>query len=139
MAASIFFDKAIVPHNNMVAEALEGTYSLWEELWNFVRESYPDVSGEWKYYSKAAGWTFPVKSKKRTLYYFIPKDGYFSISFVFGDKAVAVAEHAELPQKIIEDILSAKPYVEGRSVAVDVDSTDMLENIKKLLEIKYQN
>jgi hypothetical protein len=139
MAASIFFDKAIIPHDSMVAEALASTYSLWEELRSFVHESYPDISGEWKYYSKSAGWTFPVKSKKRTLYYFIPKDGYFSISFVFGDKAVAAAESAELPHEIIEAILSATPYMEGRSFAVDVDSPDMLENIKKLLKIKYEN
>ena len=139
MAASIFADKEIIPNDGMVAAAVADTYSLWKELLSHVRAKYPDICGEWKNYGKQAGWTLSLKSKKRTLCYFIPKEGSFSINFVFGDRAVAAAESSELPREIIGDILASRRYAEGRSVAVDVKDAQALESVKLLLKIKYEN
>ena len=41
--------------------------------------------------------------KKRTIFYLTPHDGYFDLSFVFGDKAVAAAEKSSLPKKLLEE------------------------------------
>ena len=139
MAASIFADKAIIPNESMVEAAVADTYLLWKELLSHMRANYPDISGEWKNYGKQVGWTYSLKSKKRTLCYFIPKDGYFSTGFVLGDRAVSVAEGSNLPSEIIESILSARHYVEGRSFAVEVNKAADLEAVRLLLKIKYEH
>ena len=137
--ASVFLDKKIVPDDDMVKAALSDTYSLWKELQEHTNSVCPDVFGEWKHYSKASGFTFQVKSKKRALYYFVPKSGYFSITFVLGGRAALAAQKAPLSSEIISDILAATQYAEGRSVAVDVFDAVALEYVKELLKIKCEN
>jgi hypothetical protein len=139
MAVSIFDDKSVTPDNDMVAVVLADAYSLWEELQNHIQCEYPNVAGEWKHYGKAAGWSFLLKSKKRTLIYLVPNNGYFRIRVVLGEKAVACAESSELPNDIKEAIRAATPYVEGRSIDIDISRNEQLETVKNLLKIKFEN
>jgi len=139
MAVSFFDSKAVVPDDNMVADVLGDLLPLWDELQNHVRENYPNISGEWKHYGKASGWVFKLLSKKRNLFFFVPQNGCFRLNFVFGDKAVACIEAADLPEEIKEEIRNAKPYVEGRGIAIDVKHHEQLDAVKCLLRIKYEN
>ena len=139
MAASFFADKTAPPNPDMVAAALAESCPLWTELWEHVRQNYPDVAGEWKHYGKSSGWTFPVKSKKRTMFYFVPKDGCFAVHFTFGDRAAAVIEASSLPRTIIDELLAARKYMEGRPVALSIVDAQQLESAKQLLKIKYEN
>ena len=139
MAASIFTNPAAPPEAAAVAAALAETHPLWTELWQHVQTSYPDVSGQWKRYGKSSGWTFPVKSKKRTLFYFMPKSGLFAIHFTFGDRAAAAIEASSLPRALIDELLAATRYVEGRPLALDVTSAEQLEHVKLLLAIKHRH
>ena len=139
MAVSIFDNKAVVPDDNMVADALADALPLWNELQNHVRENYPNISGEWKHYGKASGWVFKTISKKRNLFFSIPLNGCFRLNFVFGDKAVACIEAADLPEELKDEIRNATPYVEGRGISLDVNRHEQLETVKCLLKIKFEN
>jgi len=139
MTPSKFVDKGTVPDEKMTKAALTGTYSLWEELFEKVKSTYPDVNSAWKHYGKAAGWSFQVKSKKRTLFYFVPAEGSFDISFILGDKAVAEAERSQLPKTVIEELLSARHYAEGRFVTVNVTNNKDIETAALLIKIKNSN
>ena len=139
MATSIFEDRGTVPDEVMVTSALADTYVIWKELRNYVEDNYSSVNEEWKNYGKSSGWVLLMKIKKRTLFYMIPKDGYFSLNFVLGGKAVAAAEESPLSEEIKEKIRSATPYVEGRSVSIDISSRDLIESVKLMMAIKYKN
>jgi hypothetical protein len=139
MAVSIFDDKSVMPETDMVAAALADMYSVWDELQKHICDEYPNVTSAWKHYGKAAGWSYILKSKKRTLIYFIPKNAYFRIRIVLGEKAVACVEAAELPNEIKEAIHAATPYVEGRSLDMDIRCHKQLETLKTLLRIKFDN
>ena len=139
MAASIFEDRGVVPDESMVESVVAETFVIWNELRDHVKNNYSSVNEEWKNYGKSSGWVLLVKVKKRTLFYMIPKDGYFALNFVLGDKAVAAAEESPLPEDIIENIRSAKQYMEGRPVTVDIRSYDQAESMKLLTGIKYRN
>ena len=139
MAASIFEDRGVVPDDRMVESTLADTYVIWNELRNHVNNDYSSVNEEWKNYGKSSGWVLLTKVKKRTLFYMIPKDGYFVLNFVLGEKAIAEAENAPLPEDVIENLRSAKQYMEGRPVFVDVRSSHQIESLKMLTSIKYRN
>ena len=139
MAISIFDSKSVKPDENMVADVLADALTLWDELQNHVQENYPNISGEWKHYGKASGWVYKLISKKRNLFFFVPQNGCFRLNFVFGEKAVACIEAADLPEVIKEEIRNATPYVEGRGIALDINSHEQLDTIKRLLKIKYEN
>lgn len=136
MSFSIFGEKSIQPTEELLDEALANSKPLWELIKNHVITTYENSNVEWKFYSKAAGWTFVLKSGKRTLLYLIPLHHYFKVNFVFGEKAVALAQNSELSESIISLILEAKPYMEGRSFMVDVKTDNDIADVMKLLEIK---
>lgn len=85
----------------------------------FMQKEY-GAAGEWKLYSKKAGWSYVVKSGKRTLVYLIPQEGAFEAAFVFGQAAVDAAQNAPLPARVIQEINEARVYMEGRSVQVEI-------------------
>ena len=133
MAASIFGEKAIVPDKELLAAALKDSKTLWNKMIDLS-----DGRGEWKFYSKAAGWTYPIKKKKRTLFYMMPKDGWFQLTFVYGERAIEAAKSAGLQEQTLNDLLQAKAYVEGRSIAVNVNSDADMDTAQKLLQLKLE-
>jgi len=46
MAISAFYDKSIMPDNDMVSVALADTYVLWNSLQNHIKKEYPNVVDE---------------------------------------------------------------------------------------------
>jgi hypothetical protein len=139
MAVSFFDNKTVIPDDRMIAGALAETYPLWDELQNHVQENYPNITGEWKHYGKASGWSYKLISKKRNLLFFVPLNGCFRIRIVLGEKAVACVETATLPDEIKEAIRAATPYTEGRSIDIDINRYEQLEDVKCLLKIKFDN
>ena len=133
MAASIFGEKEIVPTEEMLSAALNDKQLLWDKILEFS-----GGIGEWKFYGKAAGWTFQVKKSKRTLFYMMPKDGWFQMTFVYGERAVCAAPLFELPEKVLNDLEQAKVYAEGRSVAVEILSNKDIDIVEKMLQLKLE-
>ena len=133
MAASIFGEKEIVPSKEILCSALNDNQVLWDKILEFS-----GGKGEWKFYGKAAGWTFQVKKGKRTLFYMMPKDGWFQMTFVYGERAVEAARWFELPEKVLNDLKQATVYVEGRSVAVEITSDKDIDTVEKMLQLKME-
>ena len=132
MAISIFDNKAVMPDDSMVADALAESYPLWVDLKNYVKENYPNVTEEWKHYGKSSGWVFKLLSKKRSLLFFIPKSECFRIRFGISEKTVPCIETADLPDGIKEAVRIATPYTEGRSIDLDFSQN----NVKIMAYVK---
>lgn len=136
MSLSIFGEKAIQPNENMLADALCGRIELWNSIKKQLLAIDENIQEEWKFYSKAAGWTLVLKSGKQTLLYLIPLDNYFKINFVFGEKMITLTKDSDLPKSVITLILDAKAYMEGRSFMIDVNTKADVDVINKLVKIK---
>ena len=137
---SAFGDKAVMPDDSMVTAVLGSTAGIWDELCTYIESSYPNVTGQWMHYGKAAGWTYKLISKKRNLLFCVPMIGCFRLRIVLGEKACACVEtDNELPEEIKQAFHDAAPYTEGRSIDVDIEQHGQLEAIKRLLKIKYEN
>jgi len=139
MAASVFDDKEKKPTPQRLARVLGESNGLWKEIKKHLRAEYGELTEDWKYYGKNYGWTLKTLRKKRNLFFFVPLDGAFNVSFVFGDRAVAAAEKSDLPKDLIETLKNARKYVEGRGFKIEVKGPADVENIKKLVEIKVNN
>ncbi|MCL2325498.1 MAG: DUF3788 domain-containing protein [Proteobacteria bacterium] len=139
MSLSIFGEKALIPDEKMLAEALADSKIFWNTIKDNVASVCGSITEEWKYYSKRAGWTLVVKSGKRTILYLVPSDGCFKVNFVFGEKAVAAAIDDELPKYVVALIMDAPQYVEGRPFMKYVETDADAGIVKKLIEIKHRN
>ncbi len=114
---SVFMEKSEVPTDEKVAEKLGTKYGLWEALRNHVMEIYPAGKQEWNFPGKKYGWSFRIKDKRRAILYFLPREGYFKVAFVFGEKALAAILESDVEKAIKTDLQNARKYAEGRALA----------------------
>lgn len=136
---SIFTDKAIVPTIEDLDGKIGKTYSLWMQIREFVYQKYPNGVEDWNYPGKKYGWSFRIKDKKRAILYFLPRENYFKVAFVFGQKALDQILETTISESIKNDLLSAKKYAEGRGVSIDVKNDSVIPDIQKLVETKLAN
>ncbi len=102
MSESIFGDKAIHPDDDRLVAALGESAAYWKDIKNYLREKYGELTEDWKYYNQKSGWILKTLKKKRNLFFLIPLEGSFKITFVFGDKAVTAIQRSHLPDDIID-------------------------------------
>ena len=133
---SIFIDKSVPPNDKMLAEALGKSARHWMTIKAHLSERCGEWTEEWKYYNPKSGWVMKVLRKKRNLFFFFPSGSYFTIAFVFGDKAASAAEKSDLPADLKESLRSARKYAEGKGIRIDTKTAEDVENIKTLIEIK---
>jgi hypothetical protein len=137
---SIFTDKSITPSEVMLTKALGKTYSVWKKIKEYIYAQYPSAKEEWSYPGAKYGWSFKVKDKKRVIAYFLPRDGFFKVALVFGQKATdAILDSDELSEQIKSQLKSAKVYAEGRGIRIDVANNDILDDIKFLIDTKLSH
>jgi len=135
---SIFPDKANQPTSKDVAEKLESLFPLWEQIYQLVYQKYPSGAEDWNYPGKKYGWSFRIKDKKRAIIYFLPRDGYFKVAFVFGQKAYDEIMQSNISEAIKTDLSQAKKYAEGRGVKIDIRDNRLIPDIEKLIDIKLK-
>lgn len=139
MAENMFMDKEDKPDAQKLSKVLGSTYQYWTGLRAYLEETQGPLTEDWKYYNTKSGWTLKLLKKKRNLFFFGAMDGFFRVTFVFGDRSVAVVEKSDLPKSIIKRLVEARKYMEGRGLSVEVHSADDVEHIKTLVKIKIEN
>ena len=133
---SIFMDKAIEPTDKDLAEKLASTYVLWQRIYDLVLDKYPKGVSEWNYPGKKYGWSFRIKDKKRAIVYLLPREGYFKVAFVFGQKATDVIMESDISDIIKTELAQARKYAEGRGINFDITNESLLGDVERLVEVK---
>ena len=131
-------DKSSMPTIKDLETALGSTYKLWKNCIDFTKHVYPEVVEEWNYSGDKFGWSFRLKDKKRVLVYLLPRDKFFKVAFMFGQKATDAIFESPISENIKSEIRSAKVYAEGRGIRVDVKNKSVIHDIEKLIEIKIR-
>ncbi|MBU0639622.1 MAG: DUF3788 domain-containing protein [Planctomycetes bacterium] len=140
MTEPVFPDKTHMPDDTDVARVLGRTMRHWDNLKAHALELNPAATEEWKYYMKKTGWTFLLRGQRRNVLFMRPTGKRrFTVSFVFGGKAVQAAEQSDLPTAVVEALRQAPQYPEGRGVSVEVSTAADVKIAKQLLAIKMAN
>jgi hypothetical protein len=136
---SIFNDKAVTPTQNDLKKALANTFTTWQILSDFTKDAYPNATEEWNFSSPKYGWSFRIKDKKRVILYLLPRDKFFKVALVFGQKATDEILKSNISENIKIDIQQAKVYAEGRGIRIDIKDKSLVSDVKKLISIKISN
>lgn len=131
-------DKNKMPDEEQLSAVLGDTFRYWVELRTIINKDYVNVSEEWKHYGKKIGWLLKVIHKKVNLFFLVPCDKYFYLSFVFGDKAVTEILKSSLPEEMKSELSNARKYAEGRGLRVEVRNKKAMEHIITLIKIKIE-
>ena len=135
---NIFINKEKEPTDKELENGIGSTYKLWVQLRNHVLKVYPDGIPEWFLPGKKYGWNYRIKDKKRAILYLLPRENYFKVSFVFGQKATDEILESNISQEIKDDLSKAKKYAEGRGIWIAVNKKSKMPDIKKLIAIKLK-
>ncbi|MBI9063693.1 MAG: DUF3788 domain-containing protein, partial [Marinilabiliaceae bacterium] len=127
---SIFTDKAIEPASQDLVNRLASSYALWQHIYDFVFRQYPKCIAEWNYPGKKYGWSFRIKDKKRAIIYLLPREGYFKVAFVFGQKATDAIMESDISDSIKAELAQARKYAEGRGINFDIRNEDVLGDVE---------
>ncbi len=127
-------NKDSVPDEAEISESLGRTFEIWKALVDFTHLKYPNFIDEWSY--STYGWNFRIKDKKRAIIYFLPRDNYFKVAFVFGQKATDAVMLSHDSNGIKTELSSAKVYAEGRGIRIDVKDGLIKGDIQELINIK---
>ncbi|MBI3133724.1 MAG: DUF3788 domain-containing protein [Bacteroidetes bacterium] len=136
---SIFTGKSKKPTDADLAAALGTTYPYWNELAEFTRKEYPAATEDWHFTSEKYGWSYRISDKKRVLVYLLPRDRFFKVALVFGQKATDQVMESIVSKSIREELMAAKAYAEGRGIRIDVRDKSNLKDLKELIRIKLAN
>jgi len=139
MDTSIFMDLSKTPNTSDLEIPLGNTYQFWKEISDFVFVKYPAAIEDWHIAVKKYGWGFRIKDKKRAIIYLSPREGFFRVAMVFGQKATDQILNSDISANIKEELMNSKVYMEGRVVRLEIHDSTYLNDIKKLIEIKIAN
>lgn len=136
MDTSVFTNKAVVPGDGDLFVELKETHDLWNTIRDHVHKLYPDAIDEWNYSGRKFGWSFRIKDKKRVIIYLLPREGYFKVAFVFGQKATDAVLNSEVADDIKEQLQAANVYAEGRGIRIDIRDPHILRDVREMIAIK---
>lgn len=139
MDKSIFTEKAVIPTQKDLIAALDKTFDLWQSICDFTYQKYPAANAEWNYPGDKYGWSFRIKDKKRAILYLLPRDKFFRIAFVFGQKAFDTILSSSVADEIKNHLKEAKVFAEGRGIRLEIRTKKSLPDIYRLIEIKISN
>ena len=104
METSIFMDLSKKPETADLVIPLGNTFSIWKEISDFVFEKYPAAIEDWHVAVKKYGWGFRLKDKKRAIIYLSPREGFFRVAMVFGQKATDQILASDISAEIKEEL-----------------------------------
>jgi hypothetical protein len=139
MDRSIFTDKTKTPGDTDLAGALGSTCSLWQTIREYVHQKYPEAMDEWNYSGEKFGWGFRIKDKKRAIVYLLPRDKFFKVALVFGQKATDAIMNSGVSEEIKRELESARVYAEGRGIRIDIKDNVLIDDVKRLIDIKISH
>jgi hypothetical protein len=133
MYTNAFIGKTTAPAPEELAQILGRAQKLWDTLIADLARDHHIEPEDWNSYSPKAGWSLPLRFKKRRIVYLGAMKGGFLASFVLGDKAIAAAkaDGIEIPE--------GKRYAEGTPARFEVHKAADLALVKKVAAIKLAN
>lgn len=136
---SVFMNKSAVPTSEDLEHSLGNTFEVWKNLEAFTKEQYENYTAEWHFSGEKFGWSYRIKDQKRVIIYLLPRDTFFKVAFVFGNKSFEQILKSNVADFIKTELSAAKQYAEGRGIRIAIKDNAIMEDIQKLILIKLSN
>ena len=136
MEAPCLSDKTEYPDDRVLRRHLGDAKEAWDSFAAFLEGSYPDYSGEWRYYNDGKSWLYKLTKKSKTICWVSVYRGRFTTTFYFPDRAESLIVNSTLRKKYIEQFVGARHYGKTRGLTVDVRKIADLSTTRKLIAIK---
>lgn len=107
-----FPDPGNRPADDDLGSALGRAWPRLHGLLEWLRAAQPDLTGDWRFSSRA-GWYHTQMKRKRRLFYLVPLRGDYRLSIILGGKAIATLSSGPHADRIQALLKTARRYPEG--------------------------
>ena len=131
-------DKDEYPNDEVLSRYLGKVKGTWDSFTDFINESHPSFSGQWRYYQDGKSWLYKLTKKKKTISWISIYHNKFKTTFYFPDKAEDLIKASKLKKEYIDQFTHGKRYGKIRGITVEITKSTDLNSTKILIEIKEQ-
>ena len=131
-------DPDIYPSDAVLSKALGRSKPAWNAFMALLKNDYPQMAVDWRFYSDGKTWLCKVTQKADTVFWMSAWDKFFKISFYFTAKAEAAISGSSLDEAIKYAFLHPKGKCSLRPITTEVRKKDDLKPIRELIAIKLQ-
>ncbi|MDR3574990.1 MAG: DUF3788 family protein [Anaerolineaceae bacterium] len=135
MPIGAYTDKNHLPSPEEIQEGLGAQWATWQELSQFVIETYKP-SSEFKFYGKNYGWALRFRKSGKALLSLYPGREGFTVQMILSEDQIRRAKQNELGENSLGAIDAANPYPEGRWLFIAMQSAGDLVDVKRMLAVK---
>jgi hypothetical protein len=123
------------PSEEELRQALGAQFLLWEQLQQFIQETY-QMAGEMSFGGKKYGWNLWYRKSGKSLVSLYPQAGYLVAQVVLGKEQAEQALQVELGENVRNLLETAPQLHDGRWLFVPVRSSRDAEDVQQLLLVK---
>ena len=135
MSIGCFLDKDHPPSAEEVRSALGAQYPLWEQLQQFMLDTY-QMTVELSFGGKKYGWNLWYRKSGKSLVSLYPQQGYLVAQVVLGNEQAEQALQLELGENV-KHVLEITPQLhDGRWLFIPVCAGQDANDVQQLLLVK---
>jgi hypothetical protein len=136
MDKPILSDEKIYPDDKVLTQHLGKTKNVWDSFLEMLKDDYPFVSVEWRYYNDGKSWLCKAMKKTKTFCWISVWKQFFKVTFYFNAKAEETIKNSALDDKIKIPWLKNEANSRFRPITIEVKKKTDLKTIKVLLELR---
>ena len=129
-------DKDEFPDDEVLKRYLGKAKPVWDSFMEFLKETYPSFTGQWRYYNDGKSWLYKLTKKKKTISWISVWDNMFKTTFYFPDRAEDLIVNSKLKKEYIDKFVNGRRYGNTRGLTVEIKKPSDLATTKKLIELK---
>lgn len=138
------FNAERIPSNEDIREYIGEAKSVWDELILYIEETYkPKLQVDYSKCSAQPGWNIKYKKSGKTLSTLYPMPNYFIALVVVGlkeEEEVELAIEAGMFSEYVKNLYQKTDFsAMGRWLMIEVKEKAVLDDIKKLIEIRTRS
>jgi hypothetical protein len=138
MERPLLNDPKEFPADQVLARCLGPAKGAWDAFMAMLRDDYPLVAVEWRYYNDGKSWLCKVTRKTQTLAWVAAWENYFSTAFYLNARAEDLVRASSLDKALKDSFLHPDKETKFRAIRVEVRKKSDLAAVKEVLGIKLQ-
>lgn len=136
---TVLSDKDIQPNEELIATIIGDKQLIWKQMMAYLYDNNKDISEVWKYYNDGKSWLFRSLKKKKTIFWIKVLEDTFRIAFWYPIRLESAIMESNLPDSLKIQYKEAKSFNKMRGIYIDIQDSNDLINIKKLIDFKLTN
>ncbi len=126
------------PSDPVLARHLGKAKPAWNAFLALLKDGYPQLRSEWRYYNDGKSWLFKVTRLAPAICWVSVRDKFFTVAFYLNARAEEAVRVSSLDHALKQGFLHPADTNKLRAICVEVRKKSDLNAVEELLGIKLK-